>query len=85
MNLCWFWDRWNIVIIIILYARYIKGIFLYLDVLVRKKLKCLYKRISCIHTLYMYGMYTYIKQIFNKTKNTVSCMHVECDVHRENR
>lgn len=42
----------------------------------RKKLKCLYTRIA--------WTCTYIKQIFEeKKKFTVSCMHVECDVYRE--
>lgn len=54
MNLCWFRDRWNIVIIIILYARYIKGIFFGLDVLVGKSSNV------CTHELHVY----YIKQIF---------------------
>lgn len=55
MNLYWFQDRWNIVIIIILYARYIKGIFLGLDVLVGKSLN-----------VYTHELHVYIKQIFKK-------------------
>lgn len=46
--------------------------FLSLDVLVWKKLKCLYTR-NCM----------YIQNKYLKEKNIVSCMHVKCNVYKD--